>query len=226
MQDNFNPLKIAIVGGTGKEGRGLAYRWAKAGHLVTIGSRDPSKAMESASELNKLLPGKSINGMANIDAIKDCQVVVLTVPYSAHKETLESLNGFLLDKLLIDVTVPLNPQKKTKVQMPSAGSAAQETCLILGSTIQVAAAFHNISYENLITDNHKVDCDVLVTGTSIEVRQATLGLVKDAGFYGWDAGPIENSVVLEGLPSILIWINRSYGSTRAGIRITGVERTD
>ena len=164
--------------------------------------------------------------MANNEAVKDSQVVVLTVPYSVHKETIESLKDSLFGKLIIDVTVPLMPPNITKVQMPAAGSAAQEANLILGTTVQLAAAFHNISYENLINDTIKCDCDVLVTGTTKEARQTTLLLVKDAGFHGWDAGPIENSIVLEGLTSILIGINRLYGSTHAGICITGIERTD
>jgi NADPH-dependent F420 reductase len=218
--------RIAIVGGTGKEGKGLAYRWAKAGYHVIIGSRDPAKAEETSNELNKLLSSKNVTGLDNKQAVKEGQIVVLTIPYSVHKEILNFLKDILVGKLIIDVTVPLNPPKVAKVQMPSAGSAAQEAQLILGSNSQLAAAFHNISYENLITDEQDCDCDVLVTGTSKEARQVTLDLVKAAGFYGWDAGPIENSVVLEGLTSVLIGINRAYGSSHAGIRITGVERKE
>lgn len=218
--------RITIVGGTGKEGKGLAYRWAKAGYQVIIGSRDPAKAVETSNELNKILSSKNISGMDNKQAVKDGQIVVLTIPYSVHRETLENLKDILVGKLIIDVTVPLNPPKVAKVQMPSAGSAAQESQLILGSNSQLAAAFHNISYEYLISNEQDCDCDVLVTGTSKETRQITLDLVKAAGFIGWDAGPIENSVVLEGLTSVLIGINRAYGSSHAGIRITGVERKE
>jgi NADPH-dependent F420 reductase len=218
--------RIAIVGGTGKEGKGLAYRWAKAGYHVIIGSRDPAKAEETSNELNKLLSSKNVTGLDNKQAVKEGQIVVLTIPYSVHKEIINYLKDILVGKLIIDVTVPLNPPKVAKVQMPSAGSAAQEAQLILGSNSQLAAAFHNISYENLITDEQDCDCDVLVTGTSKEARQVTLDLVRAAGFYGWDAGPIENSVVLEGLTSVLIGINRAYGSSHAGIRITGVERKE
>jgi NADPH-dependent F420 reductase len=149
-------------------------------------------------------------------------IVVLTVPYSAHRETLESVKDSLKGKLLIDVTVPLVPPKVTKVQMPAEGSAAQQALAILGDDVQVAAAFQNISHEHLLTDED-VECDVLVTGSTKEARTETLTLVEAAGLTGWDAGPLENSVVVEGLTSVLININKQYGSTHAGIKVTGVK---
>jgi NADPH-dependent F420 reductase len=224
MNENGS-LKIAVLGGTGKEGKGLAIRWAKAGHHLLIGSRNPLKAMETAEEIRSKIPTKtSVQGMSNEQAAQECNIAVLTVPFLAHKSTLESIKDFLHGKLLIDVTVPLVPPKVFIVQLPTTGSAAQEAFQILGESVQLAAAFHNISHENLYTDDN--DCDVLVTGTSKEARKTTLELVKSAGFNGWDAGPIENSAVLEGLTSILIGINRTYGSTHAGIRITGVSKAD
>lgn len=227
MVENIKKCIIAVIGGTGKEGKGLAYRWSKAGYHVIIGSRDPNKAVECAVELINMLPSTAkVSGLANEDATRECQIAVLTVPYSAHKNTIESLKNNLYGKFVIDVTVPLVPPKVTKVQMPAAGSAAQETLLILGENASVSAAFQNISYENLMNDSEESSCDVLVTGTSKEARNVTLELVKDAGFIGWDAGPIENSVVLEGLTSILIGINRKYQTNHAGIRITGVTRVD
>jgi predicted dinucleotide-binding enzyme len=123
--------------------------------------------------------------------------------------------------MLVDVTVPLVPPKVRTVQMPAAGSAAQEARNILGEASEVAAAFHTIPYEALLGDE-AVDCEVLVTGTSKQTRDRALELVTAAGLVGWDAGPIENSVVAEGLASVLININKRYGSTHAGIRITGV----
>lgn len=226
MNNIFNSSKIAIIGGTGKEGKGLAYRWAKAGYHVIIGSRDYGKAQETSLEINNLLSSTNASGALNQQAATEGQIIVLTIPYKVHADTLNNLKEELEGKLVIDVTVPLIPPKVTKVQMPIAGSAAQEANLILGTTTQLATAFHNISYEYLINDDKDYDCDVLVTGTSKESRQSALELVKAAGFTGWDAGPIENSVVLEGLTSILIGINRIYGSTHAGIRITGVDRKD
>jgi len=217
-------LTIAVLGGTGKEGKGLAYRWAKAGYQVLIGSRSPERAVHAASEIMELLEGSSsVVGMSNLEAAQQADIAVLTVPYSAHRDTLESVKDALKGKLFIDVTVPLVPPKVIKVQMPPAGSAAQEAKEILGEDVQVTAAFQNISHEHLLTDED-VECDVLVTGSSKDARLETIKLVKAAGLTGWDAGPIENSVVVEGLTSVLININKQYGSTHAGIKITGANR--
>ena len=221
MNDDSILVRIAVLGGTGKEGKGLAYRWAKAGYQVLIGSRSSERAVTAASEIMELLEGSSsVVGTTNLEAAQQADIIVVTVPYSAHRETLESVKDSLKGKLLIDVTVPIVPPKVTKVQMPAAGSAAQEAREIVGDDVQVTAAFQNISHELLFDEDH-INCDVLVTGTSKEARAETLTLVEAAGLTGWDAGPIENSVVVEGLASVLININKRYGSTHAGIRITG-----
>ena len=215
---------IAILGGTGKEGKGLAYRWAKAGYKVLIGSRTPPKAIDVAKELNTLLDKKAhIEGLGNIEAARIADIVVLTVPYSAHRATLETVKDALQGKLLIDVTVPLVPPKVSKVQMPEAGSATQEAREILGEGVEICAAFQNISHEHLLGDE-EVKCDVLVTGTTKDARADVIKLVEAAGLDGWDAGPIENSAVVEGLTSVLIGINKKYGSTHAGIKITGINK--
>lgn len=213
---------IAILGGTGKEGKGLAYRWARAGYKILIGSRTPDKAVRAAEEVSVMLGGNgSINGLSNDEAALGADIIVLTVPYSAHRTTLESVKDALQGKLFIDVTVPIVPPNVSKVQMPEAGSAAQEARQILGDDVEVCAAFQNISHELLLGDNN-VECDVLVTGTSKDARAESIMLVNAAGLSGWDAGPIENSVVVEGLTSVLIGINKKYGSTHAGIKITGI----
>ncbi|MBI4730912.1 MAG: NADPH-dependent F420 reductase [Chloroflexi bacterium] len=218
------PMTIAVLGGTGKEGKGLVYRWARAGYRVLIGSRSPERAQAAAAELTGLLNGKAvIEGMSNPEAAEYADLAVLAVPYTAHRETLESVRAAMQGKTLVDVTVPLAPPKVTKVQMPPAGSAAQEARQILGENVEVCTAFQNISYEHLLNAG-ALDCDVLVTGTSKEARIETLKLVAAAGLTGWDAGPIENSVVVEGLTSVLIHVNKQYGSTHAGIKITGVEK--
>jgi len=223
MDNEALMMTIAVLGGTGKEGKGLAYRWAKAGYQVLIGSRTPEKAIGAAAEIIELMDGGgSVVGMTNPEAARQAHIVVLTVPYSAHRDTLESVKEELKGKLFIDVTVPLVPPKVTKVQMPAAGSAAQEAKQILGEDAEVVAAFQNISHEHLL-GNGEVACDVLVTGTSKNARQEALKLVDAAGLTGWDAGPIENSVVVEGLTSVLININKQYGSSHAGIKITGAK---
>ena len=217
--------RIAILGGTGKEGKGLAYRWAKAGLEVVIGSRQVEKAQITADEINLLIGSKQnlVTGLENHQAADWCDVAVLTVPFNAHKAMLADLKDCLDGKILVDVSVPLVPPKVSKVQLPAAGSAALEAKEILGENIQVVSAFQNISYEKLLSDL-SIDCDVLVTGSSKEARKQVLLLVELAGMIGWDAGPIENSVVAEGLTSILIGINSQYGVHDAGIKITGIKR--
>lgn len=216
--------KIAIIGGTGKEGKGLAYRWAKAGYTILIGSRVREKALATVAELKEKL-GQSVQmeGMTNQEAAEKADIVVLTVPYAAHQETLISIREQVQGKIFIDVTVPLVPPKVTRVHIPPAGSVAQEAQNILGPDVQVVSAFQNISYEHLLND-HEVDCDVLVCGGTRAARAEVIKLVEAAGLTGWDAGPIENSIVAEGLTSILIGINKQYGVESAGIRITGVPR--
>ncbi len=217
--------RIALLGGTGKEGKGLAYRWAKAGYEVVIGSRQVEKAQMAADELNALL-GKTKNpvtGLQNFQAADWCDIAVLTVPFAAHVPILTELKDCLTGKILVDVTVPLVPPKVSKVQMPPAGSAALEARDILGEGIQVVSAFQNISYERLMDDGD-IECDVLVTGTSKEARKTIMVLVEKAGMIGWDAGPIENSVVAEGLTSVLIGLNSQFGIHNAGIKITGINR--
>ncbi len=219
-----NLLTIAILGGTGKEGKGLAYRWARAGYKVLIGSRTPQKAIDTADELQMLIGGQAlIEGLGNPEAAQRADIIVLTVPYTAHRATLENVKDAIRDKLCIDVTVPLVPPKVSTVQMPESGSAAQEALQILGEGAAVCAAFQNISHEHLLGDKN-IECDVLVTGTSKDARDRTIQLVEAAGLTAWDAGPIENSVVVEGLTSVLIGINKKYGSAHAGIKITGINR--
>jgi NADPH-dependent F420 reductase len=217
---------IAIIGGTGKEGKGLAYRWAKAGYTVLIGSRTVEKASAAADEVNGLLGGQTgVAGMENLAAAQQADLVVLTVPFAAHKDMLAAIKEPVQGKILIDVTVPLVPPKVTKVQMPPAGSASLEAQQILGEGVQVVAAFQNISYEHLLHDE-AVACDVLVCGSGKAARTVALQLVKAAGLVGWDAGPLENSVVVEGMTSILIGLNKQYGVQSAGVQITGITRSE
>jgi hypothetical protein len=213
---------IGIIGGTGKEGKGLAYRWAKAGHRVLIGSRSEEKALAAAADLAALLPSEArVQGLGNLAAVQQCDIAVLTVPFAAHAETLLGLKEALQGKILIDVAVPLNPPKVTRVSMPPEGSAAQQAQSILGEGVQVVAAFQNISYEHLLKDE-PVACDVLVCGTGKEARQTVINLARDAGLTAWDAGVIENAVVVEGLTSVLIGLNIQHKVGSAGIKITGI----
>jgi NADPH-dependent F420 reductase len=213
-------LTLAILGGTGKEGPGLAYRWAQAGYHVVIGSRTPEKAERVAAEINEKLGRELVEGMGNPEAVEVCNIAVLTVPYSAHRATLESLKDKLQGKVLIDVTVPLVPPDVSVVKIPPSGSAAQEAQEILGEGVDVVAAFQNVSHTHL-QDDHPVPCDVLVCGNRDSARELVLELVRAARLVGWDAGPLDNAIVLEGLTPVLIGINKRHGMKGAGIRITG-----
>ena len=223
VEDTKQFYRIAIVGGTGKEGKGLAYRWVLAGHEVIIGSRQYEKAQRAVATVNELFDEESdlLKGMENKDAVEACDIAVITVPYAAHRPTLESLKDVLDGKIVVDVVVPIVPPKVTKVQMPPEGSVAQEAQAILGDNCNVVDAFQNISHERLLAEGD-VDCDVLVAGKGKAARQIVLGLVKDTGLKGWDAGQIENCVVVEGLTSVLIGLNIQHHVHASGIRITGI----
>jgi NADPH-dependent F420 reductase len=226
--ENGSKKIIAIIGGTGKEGKGLAYRWVKAGYTVIIGSRNEEKAQTAANEILELFRSNDstsfrISGKSNMEAAQNCDIAVLTVPYEFHSTILQELKPFLQGKYLLDVTVPLVPPKVSIVQIPPNGSAAMQAQTILGEGVKVISAFQNISFVLLLSDE-KIDCDVLVCGVDVDSRELGLKLVEDTGLIGWDAGPLENSIVPEGLTSILIRINKKYGVTHSGMQITCVPR--
>ena len=217
---------IAIIGGTGKEGRGLAYRWAKAGYQVIIGSRKIERALSAVDELAELLDGDQkglLSGSENNHAAQSADIIALTIPFEFHRSMLIQLKPIVQGKVVLDVTVPLVPPKVSVINIPENGSAAKNAHIILGENVKVISAFQNISFELLMSDNH-VDCDVLVCGSDKTARETGLRLVADAGLQGWDAGPLENSIVAEGLTSILIRINKKYKSRSSGLRITGIDR--
>lgn len=216
-------MKIAILGGTGKEGAGLGWRWAYVGHEVVIGSRTAEKAQEKATELNSRLPAHhSILGTDNNTAAQMAELIVLSVPYTAQKATLEGAKDALAGKLLVTVVVPLQPPKVSRVWIPPTGSAAQEAQQLLGEQTRVVAAFQNVSAEHLTNLEHQPDCDVLICGDKAEDRELVAQLAKDAGMRGVHAGPLQNAVVAEGLTAVLIAVNMRYKIKNAGIRLTGV----
>lgn len=211
---------IAILGGTGKEGSGLALRWAKAGARVLIGSRDPAKAERVAAELNARLGQDAIKGLGNREAAAQGDIVVLTVPYAAHLTTLAQVKDVLAGKVLVDVTVPLDPENVRRVKLPPAGSATQEAQQFLGESVRVVSAFQNISESLLHDPLAPIECDVLVCGNDREAKRAAIRLAELAGMRAFDGGPIENSVAAEALTSVLINLNIRYKVHGAGIRFT------
>jgi hypothetical protein len=214
-------MKIAVLGGTGKEGSGLALRWANAGHDVSIGSRDAAKAEAVAQELNLVFGEARIKGLDNLAAAEAAEVIVLSVPYTAHHDTLSSVTAQAKGKVVLDVTVPINPSDFLRVYVPAGGSASKEAQAILGSDAHVVTAFQNISATHLKKLDAVIDCDVLVCADDEAAKQIGLQLVRDVGMKAWDAGPLDNAVVIEGLTPILLGINKRHKVKGAGIRITG-----
>lgn len=216
-------MTIAVLGGTGKEGSGLAVRWALNGYRVIIGSREADKAISRANELNTELGGEYLIGMSNVDAAKQAQLVVLSVPYSAHKSTLEGVREYLTGKILVDVTVPLAPPKVTAVNIPEGKSACLEAQAFLGDSVKVVAAFQNVSAEKLKDPATEVNCDVLLCSDYPEAKEDVMALVKATGMRGIDAGGLVNAIAVEALTPVLLYINRAYKVKGAGIRITNLE---
>lgn len=218
------PKTVAVIGGTGNEGPGLALRWARSGqYRVIIGSRQQEKAKRVAAELNARLGKDLIRAMVNPEAATAADLVVLTVPYSAQAPTLESIRSALRGKILVDATVPLQPPKVSRVYIPPGGSAAAETQALLGDEVRVVAAFQNVGAAHLREPDHPIDCDVLVCGDDKEAKAEAIALAEAAGMRGLDAGPLQNAVVVEGLAAVLIAINKRYKVKGAGIKITGLE---
>ncbi|RMG82559.1 MAG: NADPH-dependent F420 reductase [Chloroflexi bacterium] len=225
MTENNAPtlMSIAVLGGTGKEGSGLAMRWALNGYRVIIGSRSEEKAVTRAAELNEALGGDYLIGMANVDAAREAAIVVLSVPYSAHKVTLDGVKDHLAGKVLVDLTVPLNPPHVDTVFVPEGKSAALEAQAYLGDDVRVVAAFQNVSAAKLKDPQAIVACDVLVCGDDADAKADVIRLAEAAGMRGIDAGPLANAVAVEALTPVLIYINKTYKVKGAGIHITGIE---
>lgn len=211
---------IAILGGTGDLGTGLAIRWSKAGYKIVIGSRTMEKAQAAVEALKKISPQTPAEAMENTAAAAAGDIVVLTVPAEHQLSTLGSVKDHLQGKILIDVTVPLVPPKVGTVQLPPEGSAGKRAQLLLGENVSVVTAFQNIAAHLLQEDVH-IECDVLVAGNKKAARERVVELITEAGMRGWHAGPIENSAAAEALTSILIQINRSGILSHAGIKIVG-----
>lgn len=213
---------VAVLGGTGAEGSGLALRIAHAGYPVVIGSRDGTRAVDAAREIGGQSPSGRLSGTDNLSAARQADLVILTVPWSAQRSTLESVKDALAGKILIDVTVPLVPPKVNRVQLPAEHSAAVGAQMLLGDKVRVVSAFQNVSAHQLKHLGHEVNCDVLVCGDDKDAREIVVQLARDAGMRAWHAGSLANSVASEALTSVLIFLNQRYKSPGSGIRITGL----
>jgi NADPH-dependent F420 reductase len=223
-----DPKKIiAVLGGTGKEGGGLALRWAHVGYPVIIGGRSAERAEEAAADMRAILGSEAdVRGLANLDAAQAAKIAVLSVPYAAQQATALEVSAALAGKILIDVTVPLVPPKVSRVQLPDGGSAVEAVQKLLGEGVRVVSAFQNISAHHLTKLDEAVECDVLVCADDPAAAEEVVALAQEIGLAAWNAGPLCNSVVAEALTSVLIALNRRYKVPGSGIRITGVPRPE
>jgi len=216
---------IGVLGGTGNEGSALALRWAHAGFRVIIGSRNLDKAAQVCAQINAQIGREGTTPQTNRGAAEAASVLVMTVPYSAQRSTVEDVRDLLAGKILVDTTVPLVPPKVARVQLPEGGSAVAAIQQLLGESVKVVSAFQNVSAHALQDLGHEVECDVLVCGDDVQARETVIGLATDIGLRALHAGPIVNSAGAEALTSLLISINSRYKVAQgAGIRITGLDR--
>ena len=208
--------KIAVVGGTGDLGSAIARTLIKAGHEVSIGSRKAESAAQHAAEL-----GSHVGHGVNAEVARNCDFVIVTVPYSAQAGTLADIKGSVGTAIVVDTTVPLVPPKVMRVQLPAAGCAALEARELLGEGVRLVSAFHNVAAHRL-AEGHGVDCDVLVFSDDTEARASVVELIATMGLRGLAAGSLANSAAAEALTSILIFFNKTYKADGAGVRFTGL----
>ena len=219
--------KIAILGGTGPEGSGLANRLARAGEHIVIGSRDAARAQEAAQQLRGPIGGAAqIDGADNAAAVAQCQIALLTVPFSGQAALLKQLKSvWKPGTVVIDTTVPLaasvggSPTRMLGVWQGSAAEAARE---LLPVGISIVAAFHNLSAE-LLAGDAAVDCDVLVCSDDEKARQVAMELAaKIPGVRALNGGKLENTRIVESITALLIGLNIRYKVHSAGVRFTGL----
>lgn len=206
---------VAVIGGTGNLGAALAKRLAAAGRRVLIGSRDAERARAAAAQL-----GASLGAGTNAEVAAAADVVIVAVPFASQRSTLQDIAPHVAGKIVVDTTVPLVPPKVMRVQLPPEGSAALIAQQVLGPSVRVVSAFHNVAAHKLATDE-KVECDVLVFGDDRKARDVVVALADACGLRGLHAGALANSVAAEALTSIIIFINKTYAVDGAGVRITG-----
>jgi NADPH-dependent F420 reductase len=206
---------IAILGGTGKEGQGLALRFASRGRPVILGSREREKGARVAEELNAKLGSRLVSGAENLDAAHKGSVVVSTLPYSGHTETVKELAPALTGKLLLTATIRWPPA------LDGAPSAAEDLAKVVDRSTRVAAAFQTVSAHSLRNLEGEPE-DVLVFADSADTRLEAIELVNETGLRGIDAGPLEKARIAEALTGLLLGVNKRYGVKSTGIRITGL----
>ena len=217
MDDN-KPV-IGILGGTGKEGPGLAMRWAKAGYPIIIGSRKEEKAKATAEDIKNVLGDIAITGLVNRDAARKADICVLTVVQSAHDEALDGLKDALQGKILVDATARVDFRDPKPPLPPSAGEEAQK---ILGAGVTVVAAFQNVPAHALKNLEEPISSDVIVCSDDVGAAERIIQIAVDGGMSAYYAGGLNQAVIVEGLTSLLINMNKYYKKKTASIQITGL----
>jgi NADPH-dependent F420 reductase len=215
-------MKLAIIGGTGSQGRALAARFAHAGVDILIGSRDVSRAHAAAAELNVHTGTHRLSGLTNRDAAHGADIVLLAVPYEGLTPILADVREAAQHKIVINIASALNPERKSRARVPAAGSTTAEVQHFFGEHVKVVAAFQNIAPEGLSPHDAYIDSDVLVCGADRASRETVIALIQQAGIRAVDAGVLANAVAVETLTAVLIAINIKYKIKGAGIRITGL----
>ena len=213
---------IALIGGTGPEGRGLAARFALAGHRVIIGSRHAERGAAAASEVAAAV-GRQVQGATNEAAVKEAEVVVVAIPYAGHRATLESLRDALRGRVVVDAVVPVRFEGGPAPVEVEAGSATEEAAELLPDS-RVVGAFHNLAADALLDLEAPIDADVLVTGADQDAKRLVCELAEQIeGVRAVDAGPLRFSRFVEGITVLLIGINGRY-RTRSGVRVVGLPK--
>lgn len=221
MNNSSLLLSIAILGGTGKEGSGLALRWARAGYFVIIGSRSAERAAQTADEINTQLGMDNTQGMDNEAACKAADIVILTVPPEAQLDTLASVKSLLAGKILVDATARVDVKDP---KPPTGRSAAREAQDLLGTDVRVVAAFQNVPAHALKKLDVELASDVMVCGDDAEARSQVVKLAEAAGMQAYEAGGLDNGIVVEGLTALIIAMNKRYKSKVGGIRVSGINK--
>lgn len=214
-------MNLAIIGGTGNLGFGLALRFAHAGHRVTIGSRAAEKAADAAAKLNQMLGTEAIAGLDNLAAAQAADVILIAVPNEAHEATLTVIGPAVAGKILVDATVPLAPGSPTKAEMPPEGSVAERTQRMLPDA-KVVAAFHHVGAKSLTDLQSPVETDVMICGNDKAAKAEVLLLMEALGTRGIDCGPLRQAQALERITPLLIGLNIRYKKHSIGIRLTGL----
>lgn len=219
-------MRCAVVGGTGWQGAGIATRLAKAGHVAMIGSRQPERARVLAANLpgHVGLPAERFAGTDNVSAARECEIVFITVPITGHRAVLEEIRPAVEDKLVVDVTSPVNPANHLQNLWPPEGSATEEAQALLGDSVEVVGAFKSVSATMLLNHTMAPNSDILICGDDLQAKHRVTLLIKEMGFTAYDVGKADAARTMEGLTQMLIFLNYAYHLNQPGLKVVELDR--